>query len=186
MSKGEALINMISKGNREAFDSLCRESYISLLSYARLFLDKAAAEDVVQDVLMSVWQGRAGLKKNGKLEAYLFKSVYNRSMNMLNRSKAVQNYSSWYRLRINSMLSNYLSPENNPVIEKIYKRELNMKLNKAISALPERCRRVFVMHYLENMSEKEISVKLGISVSTVENHIYTALQRLRASLSSSE
>lgn len=186
MSKGEALINMISKGDRQAFDSLCRERYIPLLSYARLFLDKTAAEDVVQDVLMSVWQGRAGLKKNGSLEAYLIKSVYNRSMNILNHGKTVQNYRSWYRQRIDSLLSNYLSPENNPVMLKIYNRELNMKLNKAISALPERCREVFVMRYLENMSEKEISARLGISVSTVENHIYTALQRLRASLSSSE
>ena len=38
------------------------------------------------------------------------------------------------------------------------------------------------MSYLEDMSNKEIAERLGLSTSTVENHMYTALKQLRSIL----
>ena len=50
----DELSDRIRKGDREAFDRLCRERYASLISYARIFLDVTSAEDVVQDVLFAL------------------------------------------------------------------------------------------------------------------------------------
>jgi RNA polymerase sigma-70 factor (ECF subfamily) len=38
------------------------------------------------------------------------------------------------------------------------------------------------MSYIDNLSNKEISERLGIALSTVENHMYLALKQLRTSL----
>ena len=55
-------------------------------------------------------------------------------------------------------------------------------LEDAITSLPPKCREVFMMSYIENLPNKDISARLGISLSTVENHIYSALKQLRVAL----
>lgn len=74
-------------------------------------------------------------------------------------------------------------PDRNPVIVKLMDNELRDTLTAAIDSLPPKSREVFIMSYLDDMSNKEISAKLCISLSTVENHIYKALKLLRSSLS---
>ena len=64
----------------------------------------------------------------------------------------------------------------------LFDGELRKNLEEAISGLPPKCREVFLMSYIEDISNKDISSRLGISLSTVENHIYAALKQLRAAL----
>ena len=59
-------------------------------------------------------------------------------------------------------------------------------IDAAVAALPEKCREVFTLSYLQGFSHREISERLGIAQSTVENHIYLALKALRSKLSKSE
>ena len=174
----------ISKGDRDAFDDLCRERYASLVSYARMFLSDDWAKDVVQDVLFSVWVGRARLDVSSDLQSYLIRSVYNRCLGILERSGSAGRYASWYRYRISSLLAaDTMSPDHNPVMSKIYGSELRRSLSKAIGNLPDRCGEIFRLSYLEHVPDKEIAGMLGISVRTVEAQIYKALKALRVELS---
>ena len=70
--------------------------------------------------------------------------------------------------------------DSNDILQKLYSRDIRESLDTAIDRLPPRCREIFLMNYVENLSAREIGEKLGISVSTVENQIHTALVRLRA------
>ena len=74
--------------------------------------------------------------------------------------------------------------DRSEILRTLYSRDIRSILDNAISKLPPRCREVFLLSYVENLSDKEISVRLGLSVSTVENHIHSALVRLRSALSS--
>jgi RNA polymerase sigma-70 factor (ECF subfamily) len=74
------------------------------------------------------------------------------------------------------------NPDNDPVIRKLYSEELGFILNDAIETLPKRCREVFILSHIEGISNKRIAEILGISLSTVENHIYNALKSLRNKL----
>jgi RNA polymerase sigma-70 factor (ECF subfamily) len=51
---------------------------------------------------------------------------------------------------------------------------------EAIRALPPRCRDAFLLHRFENLSYRQIAVRLGVSVSMVEKHLAEALRRLKA------
>jgi RNA polymerase sigma-70 factor (ECF subfamily) len=62
------------------------------------------------------------------------------------------------------------------------RRDLNERINKAIMELPEKCRQVFRLSYLQGMSNKDISQALDLSVRTVETHMYRALRLLRERL----
>ena len=60
--------------------------------------------------------------------------------------------------------------------------DIRKALEEAISKLPERCREVFVLSKVEELSNKEIAEKLNISVKTVEVQTTKALSRLREEL----
>lgn len=93
---------------------------------------------------------------------------------------------SYHQERIESIGYAYYDPDNNPIIEKIYSQDLRAGIDAAVAALPEKCREVFTLSYLQGFSHREISERLGIAQSTVENHIYLALKALRSKLSKSE
>lgn len=62
---------------------------------------------------------------------------------------------------------------------RINKFEITNTLHVAIDQLPPACKKIFILAYLEGLSHKEIASSLGISVKTVDAHIFKALQRLR-------
>ncbi|WP_295939773.1 RNA polymerase sigma-70 factor [uncultured Alistipes sp.] len=177
------LITRVRKGDRKAFDELCNRYYAMLVSYARLFLKDDWAEDVVQDVFYNVWQRRETLDDSNSLYKYLLRSVYNRSLNYLEKNKRATDYRSYYQNRIAAMGSSYYAPDSSPIIKKLYTDDLRASLDAAIESLPPKCREVFRLSYIEDLSNREISERLGISQSTVENHMYSALKQLRQKLS---
>ena len=95
-----SLISRVRAGDRKAFDELCRKYYAMLVSYARLFLRDDWAEDVVQDVFYNVWQRRETLDDSNSLYKYLLRSVYNRSLNYLDKNRRAGEYGAYYRERI--------------------------------------------------------------------------------------
>lgn len=185
----DQIIARIKNGDREAFDIFFLEKYPSLLAYARLFFigeDPAWAEDVVQEVLYSVWKNRQSIRADGSsLQSYLLRGVHNRSINYRQREQLLDGYRSFNQKRIFSIMEDYLSPETNPILENIFTEELRTSLESAISSLPPKCQEVFRLSYVEDLSDKEIGDKLGISVRTVESHMHTALKLLRLKLSES-
>ena len=177
------LISGIQKGDREAFNAFCREELTVLMPYARIFLTEEWAEDAVQDVLFSFWRNRAGITDGSNVRAYLMKSVYNRAMNYLRKENLSRRYREWNDARIAVLGLEGGDPERNPVIRNLFDKDLRKNLEEAITRLPPKCREVFMMSYIEDLTNKDISARLGISLSTVENHIYSALKQLRAMLS---
>ena len=77
----------------------------------------------------------------------------------------------------------FYSPDHNDVIQAIEGQELHNQIETAIQKLPDKCRQAFVMSYLHEMKNKEIADIMGVSVRTVDAHIYKALKHLRNQLS---
>src|SRR5687768_3877662 len=73
--------------DREAFTSLFRDHYPSLRAYACLFVNDEAAEDIVQEVFVYVWENRENITIHTSMKAYLFKATYTRCLNYISRQK---------------------------------------------------------------------------------------------------
>ena len=172
--------------DRETFNRFCAAKYPSLLSYARLCLrgagDESWAEDVVQDVLLAVWQRRFFIFGDASgMQAYLLRSVFNRCMNYLGRKKTRNTYEE-HEKTVQEMAQRYYDPDGNPVIRYLFDLDLRQALDKAIAALPAKMQECFRLSYLDGYSHAEIAGLLGIAERTVDAHIYAALAKLRASL----
>ncbi len=173
------LISGIQKGDREAFNDFCKEELPALMSYARIFLPDEWADDAVQDVLFSFWRNREGVSADASVRGYLMKAVYNRAMYYLRKERLLRQYKEWNDVRIAVLGLEGADPERNPVIRNLFDGDLRKNLEEAIAGLPPKCREVFRMSYIEDIPNKDISERLGVSLSTVENHIYSALKQLR-------
>ena len=180
------LTEKISKNDRNAFDELFRRYYPMMISYARLFLKDEWAKDVVQDVFLSVWKNRKSLDPDKPLSKYLLKSVFNRSCTYLKVRKRTQGLSGTPAMAIDEMGSSYYNPDKNTIIQNLYQADMRKRLNEALDTLTPKCREVCSLSYVDDLSNKEIAEKLGISVRTVESHLYSALKQLRMKLSSEQ
>lgn len=178
-------VERIKKGDRVAFNELYKQHYISLRSYARLLLREEEAEDVVQDVFFNIWIHRDALDASLSMRGYLLRAVYRTALNVIKRKGLQETYGNTYKEEIEEMgRRSYYNPDTSDVIGRLYALDLRAEIQAAIDSLPPRCRQVFSLGYLYDMSGKEISRKLGISLSTVENHMYSALKILREKLKS--
>ena len=166
------IIASLTAGNHAAMDYLFDNFYNSLCNHAlRLVKDASVAEDVVQEVMMTIWKKRAQINIESSLKAYLYRSVTNRSLNHL-RDK---------RNQVEEIEDKYMDVSAD-VEEKIYYNETEQIIMNEVNKLSPRCRQIFIMNRLDQMKYKEIAAELEISVKTVEHHIAKGLHILRDSL----
>lgn len=177
-----SLVKRVQEGDRTAFNELYRQHYLSLRSYAGLLVGEEEAEDIVQDVFLNVWIHRENLDDSLSFRGYLLRAAYNSALNVLKKKNYSDDYCSACEKEIREMGYRYYDPDNSEVIQRLYNRDLHREIHAAIDNLPTRCREVFSLSYLQGIPSKEISRQLGISLSTVENHIYAALKLLRKQL----
>lgn len=158
-----------------------RKYYANLLFYATRIVGDEEAEDVVQDVFVELWKRRETMEIGEQIQAFLYRAVYTRSLNVLKHRGIEQKYSSTVE-EINQERADFYHPDNNDVIKRIEGRELRNEIYEAVNELPDKCKEVFKLSYLHDMRNKEIADVLGISQRTVEAHMYKALKFLRTRL----
>jgi len=158
------------------FESLFHTYYKTLCRFSfRIVRDKDKAEDVVQTCLVNFWQKRTSLSINTSFKSYLYRSVYNRSINEYTRSKKIINE------EVSVLNDQRGSVSDDPVLQ-MQAQETQQKIDEAIAAMPEGCRTIFLLSREEDLSYKEIAETLEISVKTVENQMGKALRILREHL----
>lgn len=158
-----------------AFESLFRMHYSGLCSYANMFLnDLEASEDVVQEVFIKLWNGRADFQIKSSLKSYLFKAVKNACLNLLAHVNIREEYKKHNEALIQEDQSNFT--------DEAVVSELENKIRLVIDELPTERRKIFILSRFEGLKYKEIAEKLNISVKTVENQMGKALQYLRLNL----
>jgi RNA polymerase sigma-70 factor (ECF subfamily) len=175
-------INRIKKGSKDSFEKIFMKYYQNLCRYAfDLLRSQDDAKDVVTEVFTNVWDKRKDIDVKQSLRSYLYRSVYNRSLNMIrNRKKHVRPFDLYDREEI----SNPLMAEHDTdfPLSGILQGEKLEFIKSAIDDLPERCRQIFLLHRKFRLKYAEIAQFLGLSEHTVKAQVQIALQKLRASI----
>lgn len=165
------------KLDERAFEVVFKHHFKALHAYAQaLVKDSDSAEEIVQTVFLKLWEKRGAIHINVSLKAYLYKTVYNDSMNYLRHQKVKMKH--WehqrYEMDQNSNQTNFDFGSD--------ERELSERIDRALGRLPTKCREVFELSRFEELKYQEIANRMGISIKTVEAHMGKALKTLRTEL----
>ncbi|MCG8308105.1 MAG: RNA polymerase sigma factor [Cytophagales bacterium] len=127
--------------------------------------------DLVQEAFIKLWNNCAKVAKE-KAKSFLFTVANNQMLNELSRQKTVLTYAQHRPKDYTNESPEFLLEEN----------EYMNRLQAAIERLTEEQRVAFLLNRIEGKKHKEIAEMLGISRKAVEKRIYTALNKLRASV----
>lgn len=157
------------------FESFFIEYHSKVKGFAVSILrSKEDAEDITQDIFVKLWD-MPHLWRNSKSDAYIFTMVRNHIYNHLRREKFIRDYNS-------SLTKEITFQTNNSTLDAIRLNETQAIATKTIEEMPERRKEVFTLSRVKGLSNQDIATKLGISIRTVERHLYLALISLKKEL----
>ncbi len=159
--------------NKKEIEVIFRTHYKDLLNYAYTFTGNIHfAEEIVQEVFLSVWEQRNKIEIDRSLKNYLMGAVKNKSINLktryINKYKQFENIEEY-----NITASQEIKYDEN---------EFNFQIRESIKMLPQQCRTIFLLSRFTSLTYPEIAKHLDISVKTVETQISLALKKLKHSI----
>ena len=167
------LFLLVKHNDVKAFEELYNRYWPNLVNTAFKKLNsKEKAEDIVQNIFIDIYQRRFTIDLTISLGAYLNQALKFKVLNEYRSENIINKYQQ--HVFFNPSCKNDLASE-------LEAKELEAKINSILNALPEKCKQVFQLSRKENLSNRDISLCLNITVSTVEKHISKALKTLRNS-----
>lgn len=149
-------LKQIAERDKQAFKLLFNEFYIPLLAVAKHFVNPEAAEDIVQEVFLKLWNNPGRHEEITSLKSFLYISVRNLCYNHLRDERNHQ-----------KVLSN-LAEQDDVFYEAVMDEEVFLELRKAVEELPEQYRKVIQMT-LDGMKASEIAQKLDTTEESVKS-----------------
>lgn len=166
------LVKDLIKGDEIAFRKLFDIYRDDLYRYSlSMVVSKDYAEEIVQDVFMTIWLKRETLNIDMSFRAYLFTITRNKTIKFL---KKAANHK---RLREEVFYKSQKFAK--PTDLSIRENELEYLKQKALNNLSPKKRVIFEMSRDEEKSYEEIATELGLSVNTVRNQMSKSLGILR-------
>lgn len=179
LNNEKLLLDELRAGSAEAFTRLYRhyaeDLYYNVLSMVK---DELTAEELVQDIFAHLWRKREEIKIESSFAAYLFTSSRNRVYNFFRKLERDQ---ALYK-RIQAVASVHYSH----IEEALFAGENEAILRRAIENLSPQRRRAFELCKIEGLSYKDASEEMGISLSTLKDHMSNARDSIRNYISSNQ
>ena len=187
MEKEQQLLTALRQGETAAFERLF-ETYSDKIYRlaAGLLEDNVEAEGVVQDSFLRLFEHLDRFEGRSKIGTWLYRVAYNVSIDRLRKRRP--------SLSITDEWDDENGPLPTPIIltdwqnlpeRRFTEAEINIELDKAIAALPERLRAAFILYEIEGLSINESADILSISVSAAKVRLHRARLALRERLAES-
>lgn len=173
------IIDSFKKGVPDALQLLLKQFYSPLCLFAeRLVANKPAAEDIVGESFIKLWNKRSNFESTQNIKAFLYITVRNACLNYLKRLK---------RDSLRQKQLAYLTNEKEEfVLNEMIRAEVLKEIMHEISNLPEQCGKVLQLAYFSGLRNQEIAKLMNISVHTVKNQKARAVQLLKLRLKDSD
>jgi RNA polymerase sigma-70 factor (ECF subfamily) len=165
-----SLMKRLRKKDEEAWVLLFKEYYQPLLSFASHYLwDKESAEDIVQDVIIKLYENAGKIDINTSLKSYLFRAVKNRCFNYL-RDHQVRDTHKQGMLEAHLWSNTVDAFDDTPMLEWLY---------KIIKDLPQACQQVVNLRLKNGSKFSEIATTLNITENYAKVQMSRAVRFMR-------
>jgi len=172
-----SLVARLQKGDSDALHDLS-QAYAHELGVIAVSItgSRDLAQEVFQDVLLSVWDQRAALADIIDFTAFLRKITRRRAIDLVRKERSQARISEQLGLQ---QLS-YLDRSENLGAKTIDSEDLRTQILSVLQTVPPRCREIFLMHWEGQMSYAEIADTLDIARETVHKQMSRAMRTLIA------
>lgn len=169
------LTALLRQGNAQAYTVIYdRYKWILHVHAFKKLGDREAAKDVIQDLFSMLWIKRESIDFKTNLSGYLYTALRNMILNRIAHERVEMKYKDSFDQFVdqNDFVTDHL----------VRQSQLAALIEKEIDALPAKMRNIFLMSRRENLSHREIALRLNLSEQTVTKQIKNALKILRGKL----
>jgi RNA polymerase sigma-70 factor (family 1) len=170
-----ALIEDLRAGEESAYAVLFHAHYHRLCNYAMNYLtSRDDAREVVQDVFVGMYIGRARLRPDESLTVFLHRAVRNRALNIVRDRQ--------YRWQWASRVATNGNPGSavawNDGDSAVLRGEIVDRVRQLINELPPKCKDAFLLVRVHGKTYEEAAAILDVSRSTIQTHLIRATRIL--------
>jgi RNA polymerase sigma-70 factor (ECF subfamily) len=178
-SSDQQLVRLLVHGGHDALAALHDRYGRLLLNVAARHLDRPAAEEIVQDVFVAVWQhARRFDPDRGSFRVWVLQIARRRISNELRRRRYRPQLETGPQMRPLDAL-----PDARPdVVEQVVRKERHAAVRGALRVLPRLQRQAVALAFLEELTHQEVAAQLQAPLGTAKTRIRTGLMNLRLEL----
>lgn len=169
------LLQLIAGGCEQSFRKLYDLYAAKIYSMAIGYLKSPmAAQDVVQEIFVKIWEKRDSLAAIDNFPAYLHIITRNLLINHLQKKIPV--------FGLNELTREAIPEDRHLPQQQLDYRELTILISRAVAQLPPRQQQVYSLSREQGLSHQQIARQLNLSYDTVREHMSKALKAIRTSL----
>jgi RNA polymerase sigma-70 factor (family 1) len=174
-SDGE-LLELLRNNDQQAFTGLYDRYYQKIYRHIFSLVQLTElTEDVVHEVFMKVWEMRANFEIKVNFNSYIYRMAHNKAIDLTRRIASDKKMRDHLLDRYQSVFQDFSRTEAE--LERI-----DALVELALESLPNKRRKVYELIRQQGHSYEEVAAMLGISTSTVRDHLVKAAAALRTFL----
>lgn len=168
----QELLALLKTKDELAYKEIYERFWSILYRHARRMLtDEEEAEDVVQEVFLTLWNKANNIELRTSLPNYLYTVARNKIFDHFDHTKV--------KARYMASLEKFIEQGNYETDYLIREKQLFLLIQQEIECLPEKMREIFKLSRNSNLSYQEIAERLSVTENVVRNQISRALKILR-------
>lgn len=168
------LLALVAQNDEKAFKALYDSYCGRLFDYTfSIIKSRQVAEELVMDVFMKIWLGRAAVIKIENFDSFLFRVAHNKSIDFLRSVARNPPFAELLWEEIQSFT-------NDEADTSLLQKEFEEHLREAVSLLSPQRKKVYHLSREQDLNHHQIALQLGLSKNTVNNHIVEAQRFIRA------
>ena len=176
--KDDEIVAGVNDKEKKIWKDFYDRYYSALCSYvSKMSLPSDAVEDLVQEVFISVWEGKRTFSDIKELTNYLYRACYNNSLVYIRNHQVRESI-------LNTIALNADEADEERIYALTVKEETIRQLYLYIDDLPEEQRKIMLLR-VEGFSWDEIATKLGVSINTIKTQKSRSYKFLRDKLGNS-
>ena len=177
------LAEALSQGDDAALAEIYDRFHAAVHAVAyRVIYERSLAEDVVQDVFISLWKNPGAYQPDrGSIGTWLMSAAHNKAVDLVRHEESLRRRREQVAIRAEQALRE--EEVGDPVEDMAAERWQADRIRQALAALPEAQRQAIVLAYFGGFSQREVAALTEVPLGTVKTRMLSAMRKLRDGLS---